>query len=316
MQSISLEGVQERRYFTGVQGVQGQEGELFGISNLLKQSMNTDSIIRRTMTLEEAFEQAQLTIESTEDESEVDKDPSKIAAEEEKAVATLELGSPISSLNSAMDEDEDEDEEGDGEGEGENEEEEEKTQATLPLTASLQPSQSASGGSISSNADCEELSAVFNDLDQDSIRKEIDELNAELSRKPEKRSAKAALQALLDSPDPSGSVSSFSAPSLGKSSTPVLTQSLSSSTSTSSYSDPKSLSDIKKKEEDDKIARLLQQSGVRHTLSNQGLWLYGSNYIWFVNTKFFPCYVALLGESTFEKKTSEDAQQQLRFGVC
>ena len=52
MQNISLEGKRERRLFTGVQGVQGQEGELFGISNLLKQSMDTLSIVDRNRDLE------------------------------------------------------------------------------------------------------------------------------------------------------------------------------------------------------------------------------------------------------------------------
>lgn len=54
MQNISLEGKRERRLFTGVQGVQGQEGELFGISNLLKQSMDTLSIVDRNKSLEAA----------------------------------------------------------------------------------------------------------------------------------------------------------------------------------------------------------------------------------------------------------------------
>lgn len=52
MQNISLEGKRERRLFTGVQGVQGQEGELFGISNLLKQSMDTLSIVDRNKDVE------------------------------------------------------------------------------------------------------------------------------------------------------------------------------------------------------------------------------------------------------------------------
>ncbi len=36
MASIGLEGKHERRYFNGVQGQKGQEGELFGSYNLLR----------------------------------------------------------------------------------------------------------------------------------------------------------------------------------------------------------------------------------------------------------------------------------------
>ena len=36
MASIGLQGKNERRYYTGVQGQKGQEGELFGAANLLK----------------------------------------------------------------------------------------------------------------------------------------------------------------------------------------------------------------------------------------------------------------------------------------
>lgn len=42
--SIGLEGNNERRYFSGVPGVKGQEGELFGLLNLLRhksESFNT-----------------------------------------------------------------------------------------------------------------------------------------------------------------------------------------------------------------------------------------------------------------------------------
>jgi DNA excision repair protein ERCC-6-like 2 len=52
MHNISLEGKKERRLFQGVEGVQGQEGELFGIANLLKQTSSTDHIIKRNTTLE------------------------------------------------------------------------------------------------------------------------------------------------------------------------------------------------------------------------------------------------------------------------
>lgn len=52
MHNISLEAKMERRLFQGVEGVQGQEGELFGIANLLKQSSSTDNIIKRNTTVE------------------------------------------------------------------------------------------------------------------------------------------------------------------------------------------------------------------------------------------------------------------------
>ena len=65
MQSISLEGKQERRLFKGVQGVQGEEGELFGIANLLKQANSTANIIRRNESLEETWEKAKLELTAT-----------------------------------------------------------------------------------------------------------------------------------------------------------------------------------------------------------------------------------------------------------
>jgi hypothetical protein len=63
MQNISLEGKQERRLFTGVQGVRGEEGELFGIANLFKQSASTANIVRRSQTLEETWEETKRSLE-------------------------------------------------------------------------------------------------------------------------------------------------------------------------------------------------------------------------------------------------------------
>ena len=77
MQSISLEGKQERRLFTGVQGVQGQEGELFGIANLLKQSASTASIVRRNQTLEESWKETQQSLASTSPQVEAEDDPAQ-----------------------------------------------------------------------------------------------------------------------------------------------------------------------------------------------------------------------------------------------
>jgi len=36
-----MQGKNERRYFEGVPGVKGQEGELYGIVNLLKLTLNS-----------------------------------------------------------------------------------------------------------------------------------------------------------------------------------------------------------------------------------------------------------------------------------
>ncbi len=55
MSNMVMEGKLERRYFSGVQGVQGQEGELFGVSNMFRQSLSAVNIIRRTMDIEKAF---------------------------------------------------------------------------------------------------------------------------------------------------------------------------------------------------------------------------------------------------------------------
>lgn len=43
MANVGLHGKSESRYFTGVQGQKGQEGELFGMSNLLR--LVTDTIL-------------------------------------------------------------------------------------------------------------------------------------------------------------------------------------------------------------------------------------------------------------------------------
>lgn len=64
MQNISLEGKHEKRLFSGVQGVAGQEGELFGIANLLKQSKSTASIVGRTQSLEDTWKKAKDTIQA------------------------------------------------------------------------------------------------------------------------------------------------------------------------------------------------------------------------------------------------------------
>ena len=39
--NIGMQGKNERRYFEGVPGVKGQEGELYGIVNLLKLTLNS-----------------------------------------------------------------------------------------------------------------------------------------------------------------------------------------------------------------------------------------------------------------------------------
>ena len=65
MQSITLEAKKEKRLFSGVQGVKGQEGELFGMSNLLKQGQSTASIISRTQSLEETWKKAKENITAT-----------------------------------------------------------------------------------------------------------------------------------------------------------------------------------------------------------------------------------------------------------
>lgn len=41
--NIGLHGNTERRYFKGVAGVKGQEGEIFGLANLFK--LHTDSVL-------------------------------------------------------------------------------------------------------------------------------------------------------------------------------------------------------------------------------------------------------------------------------
>lgn len=41
--NIGMEGQLERRYFKGVAGVKGQEGEIFGLSNLF--TLNPESVI-------------------------------------------------------------------------------------------------------------------------------------------------------------------------------------------------------------------------------------------------------------------------------
>lgn len=41
--NIGMEGHMERRYFKGVAGVKGQEGEIFGLSNLF--TINPESVI-------------------------------------------------------------------------------------------------------------------------------------------------------------------------------------------------------------------------------------------------------------------------------
>lgn len=41
--NIGLKGEEERRYFTGVAGVKGQEGEIFGLNNLFR--LDTSSVI-------------------------------------------------------------------------------------------------------------------------------------------------------------------------------------------------------------------------------------------------------------------------------
>ncbi|PRP85625.1 hypothetical protein PROFUN_06414 [Planoprotostelium fungivorum] len=56
--NIGMHGGNERRYFTGVQGQKGQEGEIFGAANLLKlitDAVMTDEIIKRTQRAEEEF---------------------------------------------------------------------------------------------------------------------------------------------------------------------------------------------------------------------------------------------------------------------
>ncbi|KAL6059638.1 DNA repair and recombination protein RAD26-like [Balamuthia mandrillaris] len=56
--SIAIEAKNERRYFKGVAGVKGQEGELFGIANMLRlngDSVITNDIIERTEKLEVQF---------------------------------------------------------------------------------------------------------------------------------------------------------------------------------------------------------------------------------------------------------------------
>ena len=66
MQNISLEGKHEKRLFSGVQGVAGQEGELFGIANLLKQANTTASIVNRNQSLEDSWKKAKEVIHSNE----------------------------------------------------------------------------------------------------------------------------------------------------------------------------------------------------------------------------------------------------------
>lgn len=54
--NIGLKGQQERRYFNGVAGVKGQEGEIFGLTNLFRLdpgSVITNEIINRTIQQEE-----------------------------------------------------------------------------------------------------------------------------------------------------------------------------------------------------------------------------------------------------------------------
>lgn len=41
MANIGVKGSDERRYFTGVHGVKGEEGELFGLTNLLRLNLHT-----------------------------------------------------------------------------------------------------------------------------------------------------------------------------------------------------------------------------------------------------------------------------------
>jgi hypothetical protein len=41
MASVGLKGASERRYYAGVQGKKGEEGEIFGAINLLKLNENT-----------------------------------------------------------------------------------------------------------------------------------------------------------------------------------------------------------------------------------------------------------------------------------
>lgn len=79
MQNISLEGKQERRLFKGVQGVQGQEGELFGIANLLKQSNSTANIVKRNESMEETWAKAKAELNATTSNSGCDvSDPNEL----------------------------------------------------------------------------------------------------------------------------------------------------------------------------------------------------------------------------------------------
>jgi len=58
MANIGLEGSQERRYFNGVLGVRGEEGEIFGLLNLLKlttERVQSKDIIERVHHEEELF---------------------------------------------------------------------------------------------------------------------------------------------------------------------------------------------------------------------------------------------------------------------
>jgi len=56
--NIGLKGQTERRYFKGVAGVKGQEGEIFGLANLFRLSTDsvfTNDIIERTTKREENY---------------------------------------------------------------------------------------------------------------------------------------------------------------------------------------------------------------------------------------------------------------------
>ena len=95
MHSISLEGKKERRLFTGVQGVQGQEGELFGISNLLRQSSNMESIIKRNKSLEDSWsKETSIEIDKTQVDDTESNNTTIVPSDNPDGNITLELLKP------------------------------------------------------------------------------------------------------------------------------------------------------------------------------------------------------------------------------
>jgi hypothetical protein len=85
--NIGLKGKHERRYFTGVQGMKNQQGELFGLGNLFKPSLQTKEIIDRARKAEEA---QTLVIDSLDPTAAPDPDPAPDPAPEQEAACEEE----------------------------------------------------------------------------------------------------------------------------------------------------------------------------------------------------------------------------------